>query len=125
MAAALAFLLQVTAWAWMPGMAQAAVQAASAKDSIIICTFEGMALLAPDGSKTLLGDNAAKSDDDGKAPLKSGCPICPLVAGLSLPPVLISLAMPAHDFAAAALPQHQIAAGFSLPAPQARAPPAL
>lgn len=113
MVVALAFLLQIVAWAWMP--AQAAVSADGQDGEIIICTANGLVKLNPDG-----GD----SGDDGAA-TEHGCPLCPLVSGLALPPQPPLQAVPVRTirYQAAVLPGAQIAAGWFLATLQARAPP--
>ncbi|MBX3456635.1 DUF2946 family protein [Ferrovibrio sp.] len=84
LAAAFALLMQILAWSWMPAALVPTNALAEAGGGIIICTAEGLAILAPDGSKTLIGDSGA--DENGKAPAGRSCQLCPMVAGLSLPP---------------------------------------
>lgn len=106
--AALAFLLQIVSWAWAP--AQAAVNGPDGE--IIICTADGLVKFTPDRR----GDNAATDH---------GCPLCPLVSGLALPPQPSLLSVPVRliRLQAAALPGAQISVGWFLATFQARAPP--
>jgi hypothetical protein len=126
LAGAVALLLQIVAWAWMPAMA--APTNDSESNRIVICT--------PDGFKTaLLDDRGAPVDPDGgqtkggqtDAAMSGGsCPLCPLIGGLALPPP-VALVMPidAVRHGPEALPGDRIAAGWFLSTLQARAPPSL
>ncbi len=76
-----ALLLQIVAWAWMaPAVAATGGPAAAA--GIPVCTPDGLRTLTPDGTplpEDLPADRPAGAADHG-------CPLCPLVGGLSLPP---------------------------------------
>ncbi|WP_247893740.1 DUF2946 family protein [Azospirillum endophyticum] len=119
-AGAIALLLQIVAWAWMPAMI-APAEAADG-DRIVICT--------PDGFKTMVwGDHDAASDPaagkDDSAMSGGSCPLCPLVGGLAMPPpdVRVMPAM-ARRQGSTLLPGDLIAAGWFLSTLQARGPPA-
>lgn len=116
-AAAMAFLLQVVAWAWMVPVAAATADGGAT--SIVICTV--------DGYKTIqLDDGQAPAPDKDGATASHGCPLCPLVAGLGLaapPPVIGPDIVFRHG--PEALPGAAIAAGWFLSTLQARAPPAI
>jgi hypothetical protein len=114
MVAALAFLLQVVSWAWAPAQAAAFVNGQDGE--ILICTGDGLVKFTPDGQGDSGDDNAASGH---------GCPLCPLVGGLALPPQPPLQAVPVRiiRLQAAALPGAQIAAGWFLATLQARAPP--
>ncbi|CAO3415876.1 DUF2946 family protein [Azospirillum doebereinerae] len=118
-AGAVALLLQIVAWAWMPAMTAHAGTVDS--DRIVICT--------PGGLKTMVvGDHGANiAPDTGQAePAMSGgsCPLCPLVGGLALPPPdLRMMRVTAGTHGPEALPGDLIATGWFLSTLQARAPP--
>lgn len=117
LAAVIALLIQNLVWGLlMPGAAAAAPPGA-----IAICTSDGLVYQAADG--TLL-----TADGATVAPAKAGghCPLCPLIAGLSLPPPAVTAAPPsARRAPAPALPEQQGAPRWFLATPQARAPPAV
>lgn len=115
MVVALAFLLQIVAWAWMPAWAAAADDGSNGE--IIICTANGLVKITPDG--------AAGPDGDDTDATNHGCPLCPLVGGLALPPQPPLQAVPVQTLRhqAVALSGAQIAAGWFLATLQARAPP--
>ncbi|MBP2228381.1 hypothetical protein J2847_001663 [Azospirillum agricola] len=118
-AGAVALLLQIVAWAWMPAM----IASANAADSsrIVICT--------PDGFKTVVwGDHGTGSDpadDKAEAAMSGGsCPLCPLIGGLAPPPPdTRPLPAMAGRHSPEGLPGGLIAAGWFLSTLQARAPP--
>ncbi len=126
LAGAVALLLQIVAWAWMPALAAPANDSGS--NRIVICT--------PDGFKTLLLDDRGAPVDPHGGQTESGqtdaamsggsCPLCPLIGGLALPPP-VALIMPidAVRHGPEALPGDRIAAGWFLSTLQARAPPSL
>lgn len=121
LAGAVALLLQIVAWAWMPAMIASANAAETGR--IVICT--------PDGFKTVvLDDRGTPVDPDSgqTAPAMSGesCPLCPLVGGLALPPPeLPVMTATARHHGPETLPGDRIAAGWFLSTLQARAPPAI
>lgn len=107
-AAALAFALQIFAWAWSPAML-------GAGEALEICTADGLTTI------TISGDVDAPAD--GKT---ASCPLCPLVAGLApppQPPLILEAPVRMARQAAFPLPGAQIAAGWFLATRQARAPP--
>ncbi len=131
LAVAVALVVQLFAWAWMPvwsNSAQGAVTSLTA-----ICTSEGMKSILLDENGLPARSESAQSPDgdspDGKPPAgkaEGHCPLCPLVGGLGLAPVQW-VAMPAEveRHGPKALPGRQIATGWFLATLQARAPPAL
>ncbi len=125
MAGAVALLLQIVAWAWMP--AWIAPANAAEGGGIVICSPEGFKTIAAEVAWN--GQGAPASPETGKTdPLKAAgtCPLCPLIAGLALPPP-VALAMPADPgrHGSARLPGARIAAGWFLSTLQARAPPSV
>jgi hypothetical protein len=121
MAGAVALLLQIVAWAWLPVWLSSSNAAEGV--GIVICTPDGLKTLASGNDGTPPGQATTKTDP---AKAGAGCPLCPLVAGLALPPP-VDPVMPA-DLArhgSGALPGERIAAGWFLSTLQARAPPAV
>ncbi len=127
LAGAVALLLQIVAWAWMPAVimsANAAVPTIEAKTGrIVICT--------PDGFRTvMLDDHGTPTDSDRGVPRPAlsgdSCPLCPLLGGLALPPPALRV-MPANVplHSQQVLPSERIAAGWFLSTLQARAPPTM
>jgi hypothetical protein len=128
MAGVVAFLCQLLAWAWYPPAAIADTV------TIPICSPDGVIYTSvPAGVSAGFGaaikdgpakDALAKEDSFDKG--NHGCPLCPLVTGLSLPPPPAEIAsagdLSRHD--SASLPGAHIAAGWFLSSLQARAPPA-
>ncbi|WP_052293713.1 DUF2946 family protein [Azospirillum sp. B510] len=118
-AGAVALLLQIVAWAWMPAM----IASANAADSgrIVICTPDGFKTLLVDDRGTGGGPEAGK----GEPGLSVGsCPLCPLVGGLSMPPPDLRIAPAAIGrHGPDLLPGDLVAAGWFLSTLQARAPP--
>ena len=128
-----AFLFQLFAWAWCPPVAVADTL------TIPICTPVGMiyktvssdAGLQAAGLQTAVLPDAGGATDsgtDGGMDIKildHGCPLCPLVAGLSVPPPDIDIALPGDlsRHGSIGLPGERIAAGWFLSTLQARAPP--
>ncbi|MBY6264881.1 DUF2946 domain-containing protein [Azospirillum sp. 412522] len=118
-AGAIALLLQIVAWAWMPAMVASADAADS--DRMVICT--------PDGFKTMVwGDHGTGGDAvSGKtesAMSGGSCPLCPLIGGLAMPPPDMRM-VPAMSrrHSPELLPGDLIAAGWFLSTLQARGPP--
>ncbi|WP_052710058.1 DUF2946 family protein [Azospirillum thiophilum] len=122
LAGAVALLLQIVSWAWMP----AVIQAANAADTsrIVIC--------APDGFKTVLLDDrgmpvdpdAADSGAPEHAMSGGSCPLCPLIGGLAMPPLAVfAMSVDFERHGPEQLPGSRIAAGWFLSTLQARAPP--
>lgn len=126
-----ALLLQVIAWGWMPmvpGTARAGETA-----SLPICSSGGLTTIQVDAAVYGIGEFGLASDDGDPekspdhAPSATGhCPLCPLVAGLALPPPPLTVG-PALAMASDSrlLPGERIAAGWFLSTLQARAPPSL
>ncbi|MFS2012078.1 DUF2946 domain-containing protein [Azospirillum sp. CT11-132] len=118
-AGAIALLLQIVAWAWMPALISSANVADS--DRMVICT--------PDGFKTVVGSDHGTDGDPaaGKTePIMSGgsCPLCPLIGGLAMPPPdLRMVPAMASRHSPELLPGELIAAGWFLSTLQARGPP--
>lgn len=125
-----ALLLQVIAWGWMP-MATGIAQAGETV-SLPICSSGGLTTIQADAADYgIAGFGIAYDGDHAKspnpAPSATGhCPLCPLVAGLALPPPPLSVS-PALAMArdTRLLPAERIAAGWFLSTLQARAPPHL
>lgn len=133
-AGAIALLLQVVAWAWMPAVIASANAAESSR--IVICT--------PDGFKTVVMDDHGMAGDpagdesnsaqnnSGQGDLLQGdllmsggsCPLCPLIGGLAMPPPDLRMTRASVGrHSPEALPGDVIAAGWFLSTLQARAPP--
>lgn len=131
-AGAIALLLQIVAWAWMPAMIASANAAGSGL--IVICTADGFKTVALDdhgaaGDPARFGSTESTSNgpDTGKSdPTMSGgsCPLCPLVGGLAMPPPDLRMARASVGrHSPESLPCDAIAAGWFLSTLQARAPP--
>ncbi|WP_042704792.1 DUF2946 family protein [Azospirillum sp. B506] len=136
-AGAIALLLQIVAWAWMPAMIASANAAEGSR--IVICTADGFKTVALDDRGAvddparfgLTKSKSVKSKsvkfDTGKSdPTISGgsCPLCPLVGGLAMPPpdpLVVRASVGRHS--PESLPGAAIAAGWFLSTLQARAPP--
>lgn len=140
-----ALLLQVIAWGWMPialsGEATAAARTGETTP-LQICSAGGFATIDVDPAEygpaiygmvlagiALAGMDHAGGDNHGGSsdpnPFGSGhCPLCPLIAGLALPPPLLTVE-PAMAAAGDTrlLPGERIAAGWFLSTLQARGPP--
>ncbi|WP_109451499.1 DUF2946 family protein [Azospirillum sp. TSH64] len=119
-AGAIALLLQIVAWAWMPAM----IASANAAEAswIVICTADGFKTVA-------LDDHGVPADPDGApsdaAVADGSCPLCPLVGGLAMPPLgLLPVTVGYVRHGPEFLPGRRIAAGWFLSSLQARAPPA-
>lgn len=114
LAAALALLAQLFAWAWSPAMGVAATGDGGVA---VICTAEGF--------KSVVLDENGEAADPSPFDMAAGhCPLCSLVQGLGVPPVQWAAPPPtvkAHE--PAVLPGDQIAAGWFLATLQARGPP--
>ncbi|WP_244433995.1 DUF2946 family protein [Azospirillum sp. B506] len=126
-----ALLLQVVAWSWMP-LPTGPIGAARTGEtvSLPICSSGGLTTIQADAADYGVGASGVAHDDDhgrSQDPAHSGtghCPLCPLVAGLALPPPQPPLgptAAMARD--TGLLPAERIAAGWFLSTLQARAPP--
>lgn len=112
LAGALALLVEIVAWAWMP---MPALGAGFAE----ICTMDGMRTVAVDAAGVPL-----RPGESGKAAGTGACPLCPLVAGLALPPSDAGgMRTPAVAAAVVVLPQPQAVSGWFLSTRRARAPP--
>lgn len=119
LAGLLAFVIQVTAWSVMvPGM----TASAGAAEVITICGADGLRTIALDADGNPLPD-----DGTGSAGASCGhCPLCPVMAGVGLPPVT-GAALPVVWLAAGDHPAPSadpIIAGRLLSDLRARAPPA-
>jgi hypothetical protein len=118
-AGAIALLLQIVAWAWMPAMIASAK--AADNDHMVVCT--------PDGFKTVvLGDHETGGDPAAgktESAMSGGsCPLCPLIGGLAMPPPdLRMVPAMASRHSPELLPGELIAAGWFLSTLQARGPP--
>lgn len=108
---AVAFLLQLTVWS-------VNAPAVAAGSVIPLCTADGLRMLpvGPDGQP------GPEKADHGAM----GCPLCPVMQGLSVPPPAVAPDTPCEILrhGPAALPGERIAAGWFLSTLQARAPPA-
>lgn len=114
LAGALALLVEIVAWAWMP---MPAVGAGFAE----ICTMDGMRTVAVDAAGAPLHPG-----EGGKVAGTGACPLCPLVAGLALPPPDAGCVRArAVAGTAVVLPQPQAVSGWLLSTRRARAPPTL
>ena len=129
MAGMAALLLQVIAWGWMTSVTGTVGTGETA--ALLICSSGGLTTIQADAADYGIAEFGVVLDEDGdgKSPESSHsgtghCPLCPLVAGLALPPPLLAVG-PA--FAAARdtrlLPAERIATGWFLSTLQARAPP--
>lgn len=112
LAGALALLVEIVAWAWMP---MPAVGAGFAE----ICTMDGMRTVAVDAAGAPLHPG-----ESGKTAGTGACPLCPLVAGLALPPSDAGgVGGPAIAGTAVVLPRPQAVPGWRWSTRRARAPP--
>lgn len=120
-----ALLLQVIAWGWMPLMSSGVAQAGETV-SLAICSSGGLTTIqaAADFAIPHDGDHGKSPD---QAPSGTGhCPLCPLVTGLALPPLLLAVGPAlAMDRDTRLLQAEHVAAGWFLSTLQARAPPPL
>lgn len=128
-AGAIALLLQVVAWAWMPAVIASAAAAESSR--VVICTPDGFKTVVMD-DHGMAGDPAGDASDSSKSDLLQGdmlmsggsCPLCPLIGGLAMPPPDPRMARASVGrHSPEALPGDVIAAGWFLSTLQARAPP--
>lgn len=130
-----ALLLQIIAWGWMP--VATAVARSGETTALQICSSGGFATIDVDPAEfgaanygiALIGVIHAGGDSHGgtsdPTPFGSGhCPLCPLIAGLALPPPALTVE-PAMAVASDTrlLPGERIAAGWFLSTLQARGPP--
>lgn len=130
-------LLQVIAWGWMspiPGTVRA-----GQSTPLLICSAGGLTTILVDStdydvSKAVPGgrtaDQAGGGQGDLPMPTPFGtdhCPLCPLVAGLALPPPPMPIIGPVivESGASRLLSGERIAAGWFLSTLKARAPPLL
>ncbi|MBP2302704.1 DUF2946 family protein [Azospirillum picis] len=115
LAGVLALLLQLFSWTLvMPARTSPA-------NWIIVCTAEGLVHLDVDGPPA----GTAGKELPAKAPDTGGCPLCPLVGGLHLPPPLHLVPQAAvARHSPLSLPGRLVLAGWFLSTLQARAPPA-
>ncbi|CBS89553.1 protein of unknown function (plasmid) [Azospirillum lipoferum 4B] len=130
-----ALLLQVIAWSWMP--VATAVAGTGGTTSLLICSAGGFTTIDVDPAEygpaeygiALIGVDRDAGDSPGgtsdPTPFGSGhCPLCPLIAGLALPPPPLTVGpvvVAASD--TSLLPGERIAAGWFLSTLQARGPP--
>ncbi|MFD1626061.1 DUF2946 family protein [Azospirillum griseum] len=128
LAGAVALLLQIVAWAWMPAMA-APLPGAGGGDGpsrIVICTPDGFKTVLLDAQGAPIQTDADRNADTDTAMSGGSCPLCPLIGGLALPPPLALLTPDdVGRHGPEALPGDRIAAGWFLSTLQARAPPSL
>lgn len=91
-----------------------ALAAGSMGQEIAICSVDGL--------KTIVLD---ENGDPSPQKAAAGCPLCPLIAGLSLPPAPSAFTAPSRTVRQVQhpLPGQQVAAGWFLAKQQARAPP--
>ncbi|WP_247875771.1 DUF2946 family protein [Azospirillum sp. TSH100] len=126
-----ALLLQVIAWSWMP-IGTGIARAGETTVSLPICSSGGLTTIQADAADYGIAEFGIAYDDDQGQPPTPGhsvtghCPLCPLVAGLALPPPPLSVG-PALAMArdTRLLPAERIAAAWFLSTLQARAPPHL
>lgn len=119
LAAALALLVQVVAWAWMPAWLDAAGDAAA---TLEICTPDGYRIAVADAGPA---DPGTTLDPPHAAKATGSCPLCPLVGGLASPPGPAGLLTVVHAQRDRIVPPAgRIASSRALAAAQARAPPA-
>lgn len=123
LATALALLVQVVAWAWMPAWLDAAGDAAAALE---ICTPDGYRMAATDDDAgPATADPGTALDPPHAAKAHGSCPLCPLVGGLASPPGPTAPLPVVHAHRDRIVPPAgRIASGRVLAAAQARAPPA-
>jgi hypothetical protein len=129
-----ALLLQVIAWGWMPMGTGTSTGIARAGErlSLPICSSGGLTTIQADAADYGISEfGIAYDSGPGKSPDTAlagngHCPLCPLVAGLALPPPPLSVG-PAISMArdTRLLPAERIAASWFLSTLQARAPPHL
>lgn len=118
-AGAIALLLQIVAWAWMPAIIASAN--ASDSDRMVICT--------PDGFKTVVWSDHEAGGDPATGKTESAmsggsCPLCPLIGGLAMPPPDVRMVpATASRHSPELLPGELIATGWFLSTLQARGPP--
>lgn len=130
-AGALALLLQVVSWAWMPAGSGGANASAPAigGESLVICTPEGFTKVAFGGLGSAAAELGAKAGTAGKqtggtGPDSHDCPLCPLVVGLAMATMQPDV-FPAEfgRRGSRVFWQGRVAAGRFPSTPQARAPP--
>lgn len=115
LAAVIALLLQSLAW----GLLAPAAAAMPPPGAIAICTSDGIAYQATDG--TLL---TAGGDTTAAAKAGDHCPLCPLIGGLGLLPPAATAAPPTDGGSTApVLPEERGMFGWLLCTLRARAPP--
>lgn len=113
MAGAVAFLFQISAFFWLaPAMALGA-------GAVPICTPAGIEY------RVVTDDTGQPPGQEAPAKTDHGCPLCPLMAGVSTPPADVTVRGPVDlsRSGSIALPGERIAAGWFLATLQARGPP--
>ncbi len=116
-AGTLSLLAQILLWAWMP---TAVVADGGVFGGILVCT--------PSGFKTVALNDQGYADGDAPTPAlgQDGCPLCPLIGGLALPPPdLFALTLIVLPFDREAGAERLSVSTWFLYNLQARAPPAL
>lgn len=126
LAAAVALIVQLFAWAWMP--AWSAPGGGNSTQFAAICTPDGVKVVAlgDDGLVAELQPSPLPAEKSPASKAEGQCPLCPLIGGLGLLPVQ-AVVMPSdvERHGPTALPGNQIATGWFLATLQARAPPSL
>lgn len=126
LAAAVALIVQLIAWAWMP--AWSASGGGTATQFTAICTPDGVKVVAfdEDGLVAELQSSTLPSEKSPANKPEGQCPLCPLIGGLGLVPAQ-AVVMPSdvERHSPTTLPGSQIATGWFLATLQARAPPSL
>ncbi|CAO3435718.1 DUF2946 family protein [Azospirillum endophyticum] len=131
MAGMAALLLQVIAWGWLTPVTGTAKAGETAV--LLICSSGGLTTIEADAADYGIVDPGSAHNADGQGkpsdsphPGTGHCPLCPLVAGLALPPPPLTVD-PAVAMArdTRLLPAERLATGWFLSTLQARAPPSL
>ncbi|AWB08344.1 hypothetical protein A6A40_25240 (plasmid) [Azospirillum humicireducens] len=126
LAAAVALIVQLIAWAWMP--AWSASGDGISTQFAAICTPDGVKLVAldDDGLVAELQPSSLPAEKSPASKAEGQCPLCPLIGGLGLAPVqVLVMASDVERHGPTLLPGNQIATGWFLATLQARAPPSL
>ncbi|WP_244434232.1 DUF2946 family protein [Azospirillum sp. B506] len=126
LAAAVALIVQLIAWAWMPAWTVSGD--GTSIQFTAICTPDGVKVVAldDDGLVAELQPSALPTEKAPASKAEGQCPLCPLIGGLGLAPAQQTV-MPSdvERHGPTLLPGNQIATGWFLATLQARAPPSL